>query len=153
MPLTVWEDPNFYTQLKASYCRAADMGWDRRKPDAERMISLFTADGVWDAGPFPGGGIYKGHKEIFDFFDSGRNVFGMHCVSNPIIKVNGDNATGQWQLLAPGSVGEDYLWIGGIYDDQFVRTPQGWRFKLLKVTVTFTSVPDKGFDVYKTFAV
>ncbi len=149
--LQIQEDIQEIIKLKAEYCRNADVGWDRGKPNAKVIESLFVEDGVWDASTYGGGDLCRGRKEIFEFFDSGRNFFGIHYAINPIIQVNGDKATGQWQLFCPGTAGEDYLWIGAIYDDRFVRTPEGWRFEEIKVTIAFTSVPENGFDVVKMF--
>jgi hypothetical protein len=146
--MQIQEDIKEITELKSRYCRAADCGWDRSAPDGAAMIGLFAENGVWDAGSF---GVAMGHKEILEFFSVTRNIFGIHYVMNPEIKVNGDTATGHWSFFCPGSAGTTFLWIGGTYDDEFVRTPQGWKFKTLKVTIAFTSPPEKGFNVLKTF--
>lgn len=54
---------------------------------------------------------------------------------NPVIDVEGDCATGQWHLLMMMTLpdGEPY-WATAIYNDEFVRTPQGWRFKAIRIT-------------------
>jgi hypothetical protein len=148
--LRIQEDIIEIAQLKAAYCRNADCGWNRSRPDAEGVAALFIEDGVWEAGSF---GRAEGRKGIFELFTTSRDAFGLHCISNPVIKVNGDEATGEWNLICPGIVGPGNLqiWIGGTYTDRFVRTAEGWRFKHLKVTIAFTSVNEKGFDVNKCF--
>jgi hypothetical protein len=42
---------------------------------------------------------------------------------------------------------ERSVFIGGIYNDQFVRTRDGWRFKLLKFTRAFTSENPQGWKI------
>jgi len=39
------------------------------------------------------------------------------------------------------------MWAGGIYRDQFVRTPEGWRFKELTFTRAFISMNEQGWRV------
>ncbi len=138
-------------QLKAKYCDAADVGWDRPKPDAEGVSSLFVEDGSWEAGGDFGGA--KSRSAIKELFSSMNNAFGIHYTANPIITVNGDTATGKWQFLCPTLVTEDNvpLWIGGVYNDEFVRTADGWRFKSIKVTIVFTSNNPQGYDIVKNF--
>ena len=148
--LQLQEDITEIIGLKARYCRAADCGWDRAKPDAAGIADLFVTDGVWDAGP--AFAALNGQREIRDYFESKEHPFGLHTVSNPIIRVDGDRATGQWQLLCPSIIeNEQSLLIGGIYDDEFVRSANGWRFKTIRVTIVFTRGVEPGFDVVKTF--
>ena len=148
--LQLQEDITEIIRLKARYCRAADCGWDRPKPDSAGVADCFVADGVWDAGP--GFARLTGTDAIRNYFATKEHPFGLHTVSNPIIHVDGDRATGQWQLLCPSIIENDqHIWIGGIYDDEFLRTPNGWRFKTIQVTIAFTSKADPGFDVVKTF--
>ena len=42
---------------------------------------------------------------------------------------------------------EDGVWDGGIYNDQFVRTADGWKLKELKVTFAFRSKNTEGFRI------
>lgn len=144
------EDMMDILQLKARYCRAADCGWDRPKPDAAGVADCFIVDGVWDAGP--GFATLNGQSAIRNYFESKEHPFGLHTVSNPIIHIDGDRATGQWQLLCPSVIENDQsILIGGIYDDEFVRTPDGWRFKTIRVTIVFNRRVEPGFDIMKTF--
>lgn len=148
--LQLQEDITEIIRLKAMYCRAADCGWDRAKPDAAGVADLFIPDGVWDAGP--SFAALSGQAAIRAYFESKDHPFGLHTVSNPIVQVDGDRATGQWQLLCPSTIENDQsIWIGGIYDDVFVRTPAGWRFQTIKVSIVFTTPAEPGFDIVRTF--
>lgn len=56
-----------------------------------------------------------------------------HALSGHVVAVDGDSASafthGSWQLIKRGTLGGD-IWEGnGWYDDQLVRTPDGWRIK------------------------
>jgi len=58
-------------------------------------------------------------------------------ISNPRIEIDGDRATGRRRLLmlyrAPDDAdGWRYGRIVGHYGDDFVRTPEGWRFETLR---------------------
>ncbi len=141
------EDIQAITELKAAYCNGADGGWDRPSHDCDAVAALFVEDGVWDAGKDIGRG--EGREAIRALFKSfQRWPFAFHRVSNPIIKVDGDTATGEWhvQVAITMDEGQD-MWAGGIYRDQFVRTPDGWRFKELTFTRAFISMNDQGWQV------
>ena len=134
--LGILEDVQAISELKAVYCNAADGGWDRPTHDADAVASLFVEDAVWDAGEAGRGDGREGIRALFKSFQ--RLPFAFHRVSNPIIKVDGDTATGEWHLLLAISFSEkEEVWVGGIYNDEFVRTPQGWRFKSLQFTAAF----------------
>lgn len=137
------EDVQEIGQLKARYCEAADGGWDRPTHDADTVASLFTADGVWNAGDFGSG---EGREEIRAIFKAYQRIpLAFHHVGNPIIKVHGDSATGEWHMLGAFIVDDNQaLWIGGIYCDEFERSAEGWKFK---ITVAFTGKNMHGFDL------
>ena len=82
-------------QLKHRYCAYCD-----EKYDPDGIISLFVEDGVWDGGLF---GRYEGHAAIREFFSGASNLisFANHYVSNPVIDVDGDSASGRWDLWQP----------------------------------------------------
>jgi SnoaL-like domain len=89
--LQILEDIQAITELKASYCNAADGGWDRPSHDADKVASLFVEGGVWDAGEIGRGEGREAIRALFNGFK--RFPFAFHRVSNPVIKVQGDTAT------------------------------------------------------------
>ncbi len=133
-------------ELKATYCNCADGGWDRPSHNPEKVSALFIQDGVWDGGVF---GRYEGREAIYGYFkDCQRFPLGYHFVGNPIIKVDGDSAKGNWHLMAALNIDDNKgIFIGGIYDDEFVRTPEGWRFKELKVTTAFYRIYEEEWSI------
>jgi hypothetical protein len=140
------EDVQAIAELKAAYCNAADGGWNRPTHDSDRVASLFVEDGVWESGKSGRGEGRAGIKALFDTFKPAP--FAFHRVSNPIIRVEGDRATGEWHALVAITFADGKaLWIGGIYDDEFVRTPAGWRFRLLRFTQAFRTTIPAGWKV------
>jgi hypothetical protein len=128
-------------QLKHRYCAYADQGYD---PDG--IANLFVEDGIWDGGPF---GRHEGRRAIRAFFSGVSKIitFVDHYATNPVIEVDGDAATGRWDLWAPivKEPGPVAYWIMGKYREEYVRTADGWRFKLLSLEVRALSPYDRGF--------
>ena len=128
-------------QLKHRYCAYCDEQYD---PD--RIVSLFVDDGVWDGGPF---GTYEGRDAIHQFFANASNLisFANHYVTNPVIEVNGDTATGRWDLWQPMVSEPDptACWLVAKYRDEYVRRDDAWLFQSLTVDVKALSPYDQGF--------
>jgi len=134
--------------LKARYVDAADGGWTgERAHEGERVAELFVPDGVWDAGEM-GQGV--GHEGIRAYFAGAVEDFPLvfHHTSSPRIEVEGDEARGRWHVMVPMiDKGVSKLLIG-IYDDQFVRTPEGWRFRRLHFTPAGLVELPAGLEVF-----
>jgi hypothetical protein len=128
------EDRHAIANLKARYIDAADGGWTGEPAhDGDTIASLFVEDGVWDAGDM-GRGV--GHAGIRAFFAGAIDDFPLvfHHTSSSRVEVEGDEATGRWHVMVPMiDKGVSKLLIG-IYDDQFQRTPAGWKFRSLRFT-------------------
>lgn len=127
------EDIHAIQRLKHEYCFAIDGG------EYEAWPGFFTDDGRFVR---DNGDTYEGHDELYAFaseeFDEifDRTV---HAVTNPVIDVAGDEATGRWYLLlfyetAAGDVG----WTQATYDDQYRNVDGEWRISESHVTYRFT---------------
>jgi len=141
------EDIMEISRLKAAYCEAVDGGWDRRTHRGEEVAALFTEDGVWDAGRIGGRG--EGHEGITKVINSFQRMpFALHRVTNPDIRINGNEATGKWHVIAYLSQpdGTPVMFMG-TYRDKFVRTPQGWRFKHLGGAAAYFTSLREGWGV------
>jgi ketosteroid isomerase-like protein len=82
-------------QLKSKY------SWYYDTPDLEKLMDLFTEDAVLDMGPY---GLHTGREHIRELFAENmsspdNNFPTFHATTNPLIEVDGDDATGQWFLL------------------------------------------------------
>ncbi len=141
------EDIMEISRLKAAYCEAVDGGWDRRTHRGEDVAALFVEDGVWDAGRIGGRG--EGHDGIVRIINSFQRMpFALHRVTNPDIRVTGNEATGKWHVIAYLSQpdGTPVMFMG-TYRDKFVRTPQGWRFKHLGGAAAYFTGLREGWGV------
>ena len=128
-------------QLKARYAAACDDDYD-----SEAIAGLFTADAVWDGGMM---GFAETREGIREFFANASNLvgFAIHGLSNPIIDVDGDEATGRWYLFQPMTMKgtESAFWFCARYEDRYVRTEEGWKFQHVKITERAFSPYEAGF--------
>ncbi|HEX7443011.1 MAG TPA: nuclear transport factor 2 family protein, partial [Acidimicrobiales bacterium] len=87
---------------------------------ARRAADLFCEDGVWDGGP--GLGVARGRAEIATRLAAPTLVFSRHFFVTPRIAVDGERATGRWELLSPctGTDGRS-RWMVGAEDDVYRR--------------------------------
>ena len=123
-------------QLVARYARAIDTcsnnGYD--------YADLFTADGAFvpsfEGKPLPAiqgrerlaevsGGGSRGCKNV-PWIEQGVR----HIYTNHVITPTADGASGVVDMLMIGLGGDpNKIEYDGYYEDSYVRTPQGWRFK------------------------
>ncbi len=126
--------------LKALYCLHCDRDYD---PDA--LADLFTEDAVWDAGPLRG--VHRGRDAIRQFFfgAAAKIPYAAHLVTNSMIEVSGDRATGIWRMLMPCEMTADAGSFAALqvalYDETYLRMSQGWRIESLKVRLQRLVVP------------
>ncbi len=70
---------------------------------------------------------------------SARWSMSFHTLSNPVLEVDGDRATGRWYMNAAVVMREDPA--SGIqqlffrYEDDYVRTPQGWKIQRCRMVL------------------
>ena len=128
-------------QLKARYALACDNDYE---PDT--LAELFTEDAVWDGGFM---GRAEGREGIRAFFANASNLvgFAVHGVSNPLIEIDGDRATGRWYLDQPMAMkdAEAAFWFCAQYEDEYVRTAEGWKFQNVQVIARAFTPYEEGF--------
>lgn len=126
-------------QLVARYAYAVDTHADNGNAYAD----LFAPDGVF-------GGQTRGREALAELArttqkDRGGPSYTRHYLTNVIIYPTPDGARGNQYLVAidvsegggkPSSVAH-----GGRYDDVYVKTPQGWRFKSRQYVPSQIGVP------------
>jgi hypothetical protein len=143
--MSVLEDIEEIKQLKAEYCYAMD---ENRLDD---LVKLFTEDAVCDFEPYFG--LVRGRAAILSKF---REIEGdrppgsplaIHAVTNPLIRVNGDQATGKWYLLdciiRPRELRP--LRIVARYDEQYRRVARTWQISHEKIIFFHVDVDDVEF--------
>ena len=117
------DDVDAIVQLTVDYCWAID------EQNFDGLRRIFTSD----AEAQMVGTDRRGIDEIIDFV---RGVLtpldaSQHMLTNHAVVVDGDRATGRCyfhaQHIRRAAEGGRNLVIGGRYDDEFVRTVDGWR--------------------------
>ena len=129
--ITRLEDIEAIKQLKVRYTHVCD---DDHNP--ETITALFAEDGIWESPDF---GVAKGHAEIRALFQGFREKFSFsqHNISNPIIEVDGDRATGIWYIQGPWTEteGGKEIWMTARYDDEYVKIDGEWKYQHLRAVV------------------
>jgi ketosteroid isomerase-like protein len=127
--------------LEADYAFAADT----RQTDL--LVNLFTEDGVIDVRPY--GERIVGREAIRRFRAESPNkvASSVHYLHNPHIVVDGNTARGRFYWLAALSwvATNEAVWSSGYYQDEFVKTDEGWKIKKKVMTWFFRTPYDKGW--------
>ena len=142
----VIEDRDEIVKLKARYVNYNDGGWKGpTHTNPQAVADMFVEDGVWDGRPSSGYAV--GRSAIKQLFEAFQVVpFIVHYVTNPIIEVDGDLATGHWHALVTMTMPDQQaLWTLGLYIDKYVRTPDGWKFKSLRFDTASTAPYELGW--------
>ena len=114
-------------EVLARYCDALD---GRRW---ELLDTVFAADARCDYGSV---GTPTGLSAITDAV---RGTIGdldatQHLIGNVQVRVQGDTATARCYLFSQHVRGAACYTIGGAYDDELTRTPDGWRITFRRLT-------------------
>jgi ketosteroid isomerase-like protein len=144
--LQALEDREEIVKLKARYANYNDGGWSgptHAHPD--EVADMFVEDGIWDGTPVAG--YAKGREQIRELFRKFAAVpFIIHYVTNPLIEVDGDTATGHWHALVTATTPDrTALWSLGMYDEKYVRTGEGWKIQTLRFTCAANAPYDLGW--------
>jgi hypothetical protein len=112
---------------------------------AGAIAELFTEDGLWDGGPVHG--VAHGRDEIATRMRTSTLAFSRHLFLAPQIDVDGEYATGRWELLSPCTTSDGTShWMSGYQDDEYRRdSAGGWRFQRIKLTTVFVAPASKGW--------
>jgi SnoaL-like domain len=132
--VTHLEDLEELRDLKALYAQRTDDNHHApTHATAVAAAALFAEDGILDIGP---GAHYVGRPAILDAYENifpTQTTWSSHYVTQPLISLSGATATGVWRFLLytqpratpPGPV----LVLNGRYEEKYVKTSAGWRFK------------------------
>ena len=100
--------------------------------DYDLLDSVFTPESVVDY--TTSGGVCGKYPEVKDWLERALAPFQMtqHLIANSVVQLDGDRATSRTMFYNPmGSAkpegGLHLFFIGGYYNDDLVRTPDGWR--------------------------
>ncbi len=125
-------------QLKARYASACDDDYNQ-----DDLVPMFAEDAIWDGGIL---GYAEGHEGIREFFTAANSLvpFAVHQVSNPLIEIDGDTATGQWFLWQPMVFQGQALWLSAVYEDKYVRQDGKWLYQHLKLNIRMLTPFEEG---------
>lgn len=117
--------------------------------DLDAYSRLFAEDGEWLGGTGYGKGpaaIARMLEENLAANPPAPGPTTWHVVPEPRIDVRGDVAVGavSWLLVGRGEGDVPLLALLGHYDDTYVRTAAGWRFRR---RVAHTDIPHRDLDV------
>jgi 3-phenylpropionate/cinnamic acid dioxygenase small subunit len=108
-------------------------GIDRR--DWTLFRTVFTEDCELDYGEI---GVWKGADAVTEFMQQAHEFAGhtMHRLTNQVITVDGDSAQSRTYVDALIMLVDNNSGVNaaGFYDDEFVRTEQGWQIARRRFT-------------------
>jgi hypothetical protein len=119
--------------------------WALETSTPDDLADLFTEDGWIEVGPWGRmngqAAIRRGYGRAYKETPPWR---AMHAVTNPRIKITGDEATGTWYLLDCTAIepGMNPLRVLGVYDETYRRVDSVW--KMSSMTLRFKWSDDVG---------
>lgn len=126
------EDLEAIRHLTARYSFHVNKGWNGKVVDLDAMPTIFAEDVKWNSwdSPVVLQGIEQGLKLLKDETD--QIDFSMHSLTNPVIELTGDQATGNWLMWTASrrkNVPPNQVFMS--MDIKYVRKPQGWLIQAL----------------------
>lgn len=123
--------------------------WDYLGDDGKPLDAIerfCTEDVIYDAGPLgrtEGKQAFKeAAKKVFDE----ELLFTQHMRHNPVIQVNGDEATGKWYAEIPSITGDGKaIWLQGTYELGFRRVEGEWKISKYTFEFTYATPYEKGW--------
>jgi hypothetical protein len=140
------------TDLKSLYGTLADARYSRAGPKpqsevdaiADKLAALFTLDAVWEGGGSLG--RCEGREAIRDRFREPTLHYAWHFFVKPEIRVEGDKATGTWDVLAMiTSVEGRALWMVGVEHDEYARVGGEWLHTRMRLDSQLMAPHEKGW--------
>jgi len=128
--------------LEADYAWGADSG----QPDLR--ASVFADDGVFIHPPFvPTITSLESIRTYFREQSPKGYTLSSHRIHNPHIVVNWDTAKGRFYFAIALTLAQtnEATWAAGIYEDEFVRTDQGWKIKVKNIKMLYLTPYDQGW--------
>ncbi len=133
--LRLLEDRNAIEELKSAYVYAVDAILQ----DPSRignLLALLDDDICLDYGPF---GTLRGKPDVQHFFQVTAptvSTWSFHTASHPLLVIDGARGTGMWKVVTAGVLTSDATRVQQVYatyQDEYVKTATGWKFKVIKV--------------------
>ena len=144
--LQTLEDIEAIKRLKVRYAELCDAGFD-----ADGLVSLFTPDGVWDAGEF---GRFRGPDEMRAYWRETARVtdFALHYMANHVVDVDpaGSEATGRCYLLGTATRDGQAYWMAVRYAERYRKVDGRWLFAEMKLLPAFMTAYERSWAAAAT---
>lgn len=132
-------DAEAIREVRSRYCWAYD------RNDLNTLLGVFADDAVCVFGPF---GTWTGIEEIRAGYSATLEVHQgrtMHAITNPVVRVDGDTAHGEYYLLdfLFGGAGESPLKIIAHYLEDYRRAGDDWL--ITRSEIRFVWNEDQGY--------
>lgn len=139
------EDREAIRELHNQYCFLQDRGHQyRREEDFEAFLALCADDFVWDNSP-DRSRAHRSREAVAAYLRGIWACFDdcMHYVNNLSITFESvSKARGRSSFEAVGDIDGEAFVAAGYYEDEYLRTREGWKF-LLHREVPFFFVKEK----------
>jgi len=137
------DDRSAIQELAGSYARTL------AECDAEAYAELFVPDTGFFASGFRGQIV--GHERLVALVESERHCIAPAGASSTALPRSANVPTVVVDITPAGVLGVADLGAAGQYQDEFVKTPQGWRFA--SRTVVIPAERDAGLDASEMLAI
>lgn len=118
----------------------------------EAIEGFATEDIAFDAGAF---GTADGREAWHNWAETvwaDHVAHTWHMLHNPIIDVDGEEATGRWRFEIPAvTTDEEAVWLQGIYEHAYRRVDGEWRCSSYTVDSTYATPYDRGWAAQPVF--
>lgn len=138
--------------LKSRYGALMDARYTRKGPGpqdavdalADQLVGLFTEDAVWEGGgPL---GTATGHEALRERFRRPTLQYSWHFFVKPEVRVDGDRATGTWDVLAMMTTTEGRpMWMVGVEHDEYRRIDGHWLHSRMRLESQLMAPYDRGW--------
>jgi uncharacterized protein (TIGR02246 family) len=115
------DDREAIRELLHRYCHYVDAG------DADKWADLYVEDGSFDLGT--GRGPIQGRAALRKFATAFRAGAGLHLSANPIISVEGEEATVSSYVVVIGGAEDPKINLAGRYEDHLRQAGGEWLIR------------------------
>jgi hypothetical protein len=144
------EDLEEIKQLKYKYSLGCDQAINIK--DGSLLLTVFTPEIVWDGGAF---GVVEGLEGMKGLIAAmpEQIKFTYHFFTNPILEIDGDTATGHWNLwgIYTFADGNDMV-LSAIEEDVYKKVDGKWLIDKLTVKTAFLAPYKEGWSKIVTGA-
>jgi len=148
------EDMEKIKKLKSLYCYLVDEGVAGDKSKFDKLMTNFTDDAWIDFSEF---GRHESKKAVAAFFETVVAQvlsYTAHMVSNPIIEIDGNKATGRWYFEVPSTLraANKPAWLQGKYEEEYHKEKGDWKWASITARFDFVSPLEDGWVKTKMVA-